>query len=87
MYGLKMKLIKFYAPWCQPCKMLDKMLEDYQQEVVVNRQNIDIDMDPDTAMDYKVRGVPTMVLVDDKGTEIRRMVGIVNSQKLAEFLA
>jgi thioredoxin-related protein len=38
------------------------------------------------AQEYKVRSVPTMVLVDDTGREIRRQVGMVTEEKLLEFL-
>jgi thioredoxin-related protein len=46
----------------------------------------DIDNEMFMAQDYKVRSVPTMVLVDDKGVEIRRQIGLVTEEKLLEFL-
>jgi thioredoxin-related protein len=36
--------------------------------------------------DYKVRSVPTLILVDDKNQEIKRSVGLLTEEKLLEFL-
>ena len=36
-----MKLLKFHATWCQPCKMLSKVMEGVDLGVPV--ENIDID--------------------------------------------
>jgi len=81
-----MKAIKFYAEWCQPCKMLTRIMEDAADQITIPVDNIDIDKDMDTAIKYGVRGVPTMVLVDENGTEIGRKVGMMNEQELITFL-
>jgi len=81
-----MKAIKFYAEWCQPCKMLTRIMEDAADQITIPVDNIDIDKDMDAAIKYGVRGVPTMVLVDENGTEIGRKVGMMNEQELITFL-
>jgi len=81
-----MKAIKFYAEWCQPCKMLTRIMEDAADQITIPVDNIDIDKDMDTTITYGVRGVPTMVLVDENGTEIGRKVGMMNEQELITFL-
>jgi thioredoxin 1 len=81
-----MKAIKFYAEWCQPCKMLSRIMEDASDQITTQVENIDIDTDMDTAIKYGVRGVPTMVLVDDNGNELARKVGMMQEQELITFL-
>ena len=81
-----MKALKFYAEWCQPCKMLTRIMEDASEQITTTVENIDIDKDMDTAIKYGVRGVPTMVLVDDDGNELARKVGMMQEQELITFL-
>lgn len=81
-----MKLIKAYASWCQPCKALSKLLIDIDHPLVAKMTELDIDEQMETAMKYKIRGVPTMIITDDSGKEMRRMVGLVNKEKLISFL-
>jgi thioredoxin 1 len=80
-----MRLLKFSAEWCQPCKMLAKTLEGINVPYTIS--NIDIDDSPNLAADYKVRGVPTMVLVDDNDKEVGRLVGVKTKAQIEEFIS
>lgn len=79
-----MKLIKFYAEWCQPCKMLSRIMEDVDLGIPVD--NIDIDKDMNTAMQYGVRGVPMLVIVDEHGNTVRTKSGMMSEQQLLDFV-
>jgi len=81
-----MKLLKFYAEWCGPCKGLSTIINNAKDKIDIPIEEFDIDNEMMMAQEYKVRSVPTMVLVDSTGTEIRRQVGMVNEEKLLEFL-
>ena len=76
------KVIRFTASWCQPCKMLAKTLEDVQTNLPI--EIVDIDKDSDVAIEYGIRGVPTMVMVED-GTVLKRLVGMQNTKQLQEW--
>lgn len=78
-----MRVLKFYADWCQPCKMLSKTLEDVETDVEF--EDIDIDEQMDLAKQYGVRGVPTMVMLND-GVEVKRVSGYMSKEKLEEWL-
>ena len=79
-----MKILKFSASWCQPCKMLAKTIEGLHLPYEITE--IDIDDQPEKAGKYQVRGVPTMVLVDDKGAVVSRLVGMQTAYKIGEWL-
>ena len=78
------KVLRFTASWCQPCKMLAKTLEgittDYPIEV------IDIDENQDLAIQYGVRGVPTLVMLQND-VETKRAVGVLTEGVLKDWLA
>lgn len=80
-----MKVIKFAASWCGPCKMLTKVLEDYSGSVPI--EEIDIDANQELAIKFGVRGVPTCVLVNDEGGEVARKVGMMNVKEFEQFVS
>ena len=81
-----MKLLKFYAEWCGPCKGLTMVINGAKDKISIPIEEYDIDNDMFMAQDYKVRSVPTLILVDDKNQEIKRSVGLLTEEKLLEFL-
>lgn len=79
-----MKVLKFGAAWCTPCKMLQHIIDGIDSDVPI--ESVDIDEESERAMQYAVRGVPTLVMLDDTGTEIKRNVGVLTRDKLLEWL-
>ena len=81
-----MKVLKFSASWCGPCKMLSKTIEGIKDEVPYLVEEIDIDNNTEMAQKYGIRGVPTMIIVDgDK--EVKRKVGAMTAPELKTFLS
>ena len=81
-----MKVLKFYADWCGPCKAMSQIIKNAEDKITIPIEDINIDENLFMAQDFKVRSVPTMVLVDDNQNEIKRQVGALNEQQLLEFL-
>ena len=81
-----MKVLKFAAGWCQPCKMLSRVIEDAGDKITAVIEEVDIDQNMELAKKYGIRGVPTMVMVEDDGTEIKRQSGVMMENQLIEFL-
>lgn len=79
-----MKVLKFSADWCNPCKALKKIIEDNDFEAEFTEVNVDYDFDLVTK--YAVRGFPTLVAVDDEGNEIKRFVGLMSAQELKDWI-
>jgi thioredoxin 1 len=57
-------LVDFTATWCGPCKMLDPIIGQLAQEWAgkVKVVKLDVDDNPELAMQYQVMGVPTLML-------------------------
>jgi thioredoxin 1 len=81
-----MKVKKFYAEWCGPCKGLSMVIAGAGDKITIPIENIDIDTNIMESVQYDVRSVPMLVLVDDNGKEIKRLNGMVNETQLLEFL-
>jgi thioredoxin 1 len=81
-----MKVLKFYADWCGPCKGLSMVIKGAGDKVKVPIDDVNIDNELMMSVEYGVRSVPTMILVDENGTELKRMVGAMNEEQLLDFL-
>jgi thioredoxin 1 len=81
-----MKVKKFYAEWCGPCKGLSMVIKGAGDKVTIPIEEVNIDNELMESVNYDVRSVPTMILVDDAGKEIKRHVGSMNESQLLEFL-
>lgn len=81
-----MKLLKFYASWCAPCKVLSQVMADAGDKITIPVEEIDIDNNLDTAIEYGVRSVPVLVLLDDDGKEVRRSGGVLMEDALLDFI-
>lgn len=80
-----MKALKFHATWCGPCKALSMVVEGVDN-LPLEIESIDIDENMALAQKYGVRSVPTIVIVDSTGTEVKRKTGSMNESQLLEFL-
>ena len=70
------KIYKFSATWCGPCKMLAKTLSTVESPIEI--EEVNIDANPTLTQQYRIRGVPTLVLVDGD-TEVKRKTGVMSA--------
>jgi thioredoxin 1 len=81
-----MKLLKFYATWCGPCKGLTLTLNGMTDKLTMPLEEVDIDAQMDVARKYNIRSVPTMLIVDDSGSEVKRVVGAMTEDQIVKFM-
>ena len=77
------KVLRFTAPWCQPCKTLAKMLTEINSPIPI--EVVDIEEKPDLAAQYKIRSVPTMVITEND-VELSRLTGTQQKDKIQAWL-
>ena len=77
------KILYFSAAWCGPCQTLGPIMESLKGEV--NYQKIDVDNSQDLSMQYGVRNIPTLILLDETGEVKGRKVGLQTKQEILNF--
>ncbi len=81
-------LVDFWATWCGPCRMVAPVLEEIASERAgdLTIAKIDIDVNPDTARNFQVISIPTMILFKG-GEPVKRIVGAKSKAALLRELA
>jgi len=84
-------IIDFYADWCIPCKELDAATFSDPQVIELSKdfETYKADMTKSLSSEvenlrdqFKIVGVPTVLILNSKGEEVERITGFVNA---AEF--
>ena len=80
-------LFDFWADWCEPCKILDPILDDVQKRMgtELSIHKINSDHSPELAEQYHIRSVPTLMLFRD-GKLLWRMAGFDTADKLEKII-
>jgi thioredoxin 1 len=59
-------LLDFYADWCGPCRMVAPVLEEIAQEDAgLKVCKINVDEEPELAMQFQVSSIPLLVVMKD----------------------
>lgn len=74
------KVIKFGADWCGPCKMLEPTIVSLKEKYNVEGGDVeivstDVDVDFEISEKYGIRNVPTIIF-EKNGVVVERMVGV-----------
>ncbi len=80
-------LVDFHATWCGPCKMMAPELQKVAQKNTGKLRviKIDIDKNPGTAQQFKIQGVPTLILFKE-GKVLWRQSGAMSSTQISDAI-
>ena len=78
-------LLKFSADYCTPCKQLTKTFGEITLDGIA-LEEIDVEGNLDLVKQWSIRSVPTLILIDEDGKEIKRHTGSMSNTALKDFL-
>ena len=74
----ELTLLDFWAEWCGPCRMLHPILDQIKtKNPDLTIHKINVDENRETAIEFGVRSLPTVLLIKD-GQEVERATGLKN---------
>lgn len=80
-------IVDFWAPWCNPCKMiaptLEKLAKEYDGKLIVAKINTDENQEWMTK--YGIQGIPTVLFVAN-GKIVHRQVGALPERMLRDIV-
>jgi len=87
--GADLRLVKFTAEWCGPCKKQQPILDSLEPDFsnLIDFQVEDIDVHPELAAIYSIQSVPTLLLLNQDGTVIQSLTHVAfNKAQLRKSL-
>ena len=78
-------ILYFSAPWCGPWKVMSPLVEEMEKQGKITVKKVNIDYDAQLPQKYNIKSIPTMVLTDLSGNEIKRHTGSMSEQQILEF--
>ena len=79
-------LIDFWAPWCNPCRMLGPIIEEVAEKVTdVKICKVNVDDEAELAQMFHVTSIPLVVIMEN-GKLIKTSLGYKPKDEILELL-
>ena len=80
-------VIKMWSSWCRPCLQLKPIFDEVIQEINdIKVVEIDVEEHPDIASNYKVRGVPCVIVTDENDNVLAMKTGMMTKEQLKDLI-
>ena len=62
-----MRLLDFWAPWCNPCKLMNPIIDEIEKEYPdLEIEKINVDENSTLVDKYGIQTIPTYLLIKDE---------------------
>lgn len=84
----ELTIVKFWAGWCQPCKMLEPIIEEAEEKfpdvnfVSVDTENAD---NSEIVKEYLIMSIPVIAFLKN-GEQVEKMVGVPLKKKFLDTI-
>ncbi|MDY6776972.1 MAG: thioredoxin [Candidatus Nanohaloarchaea archaeon] len=79
-------LIDFWAEWCGPCKQMEPIIDELDEERDdLNVGKVDVDENQELATQNAVRSIPTFTIIRD-GEEVSRTMGAMSKSDFEDWI-
>ena len=80
-------LVDVWAPWCAPCKVMEPLIQEVARNLAGRIKVVKVNADdaPRLSDRFGVRGIPTMLLLD-QGRVVDRRVGALPREALRQWV-
>lgn len=81
------KLLDFWAVWCQPCRVMNPIIEELEKELKgkVEIEKINVDENQAKASEYGVMSIPMYIVLKGE-KEVGRKIGVTSKEDLLKLL-
>lgn len=82
-------LVDFWATWCGPCLMQAPILDQLSEEIgedVLKIVKIDVDENPNTAQEFGIMSIPTLLFKKD-GKVVKQVAGVHTKEQIKDIVA
>lgn len=77
---MTVRILKYHAPWCGPCRIMGPIVDRVAAKHSLEVKSYNIDDYEDECKMLNIKSVPTIILTNDDGEEIKRTGSLTESE-------